>query len=320
MKKLYIITIFFCFSLSIFAQTDVSLKLNHKYGLTDFYVGEVSDNNLGNDFKTSRLEYYVSKISFVHDGGTETEVSLDVIDLVRPMDEISTTIELGSYDVADITQVKFYIGVYTPINNEDPSLFDVSHPLGPKSPSMHWGWVAGYRFIAYEGTAGSGFSQTFQMHGLGNENYFQVVADVDVEVVDDVMVMNLDADYRQGLKDIDISSGVISHGAIGEAKQVLENFRDYVFKNNYVGISELSSTVDWSIFPNPSVDGKAMISIPADNTVKEIKLLNTLGETIRVINNPTETQVEIELESNGVYIIQLTTISDAIETKKLVIQ
>src|SRR5690606_31314969 len=101
------------------------------------------------------------------------------------------------------------------------------HPLGPKSPSMHWGWTAGYRFVAYEGSGGTNFSQTWQLHGLGNENYFQVTADVDVVDEGGVLMMDLNADYTRGVENIDLAAGTISHGTTSEAKTILENWRDH---------------------------------------------------------------------------------------------
>ena len=172
MKKNLLFILFALFTVTSNAQTDVTLKINHKLGAEDFELDAIGVNNLGHEFKASRLEYYVSRITIIHDGGTETAVPDEVIALVQPEAEISTSIPLGSFDVTSIESVKFHIGVYEPVNNEDPTLWPEEHPLAPKSPSMHWGWASGYRFIAYEGYGGAGFSQNFQLHGLGNEKLF----------------------------------------------------------------------------------------------------------------------------------------------------
>lgn len=320
MKRLILGAFCLFFVASVSAQTDVELKINHKLGIEDFELDAVGTNNLGHEFKATRLEYYLTRITIVHDGGMETAVSDDVMALVRPEDEISTTIELGSFDVTSIESVKFHIGVYEPINNGDPSLFDASHPLAPKSPSMHWGWAAGYRFIAYEGYGGADFSQNFQLHGLGNENYFEVESDVEVSDEAGTLVMSLNGDYAAGLNDISLTAGTISHGSTGEAKKVLENWRDIVFGLYTVGLDEESvTTLDWSVFPNPS-NGQIQLNFADVEKVKTINILNPLGELVQT-TSVTNTQMNIELLNAGVYIVAvLNQEGETVATERVIIK
>ena len=74
------------------------------------------------------------------------------------------------------------------------------------------GWAAGYRFVAYEGFGGADYSQNFQLHGLGNANYFVQEQEVIAEMVGGTMVLNLDANYTEALRDINIATGIVSHG------------------------------------------------------------------------------------------------------------
>ncbi|MEO9531058.1 MAG: MbnP family protein [Crocinitomicaceae bacterium] len=307
-------------STASFAQTDVALRINHKLGTADFAYDQIAQNNLGQDFKATRLEYYLSQVTIVHDGGMETSVPLDTIALVQPGTEIATTIPLGNYSVTSIESVRFYIGVQEPTNNEDPSLYSVDHPLGPKSPSMHWGWTAGYRFVAYEGFGGSGFSQNFQLHGLGNENYFEVAADVDVVDESGVLVMDLNADYTRGVEDIDLNSGTISHGSTGEAKQTLENWRDFVFGNYYLGIEKDNFSINWSVYPNPS-SGLVTIKLDQNINASTVQISNALGEIVEVITLKENASKEVELTQSGIFIFTIQNESGvAIETKRIVIK
>lgn len=302
------------------SQTNVMLKINHKLGTEDFAYGTVASNNLGHEFKAERLEYYLTQITIVHDGGTETAVPLEVVALVQPGEEVSTSIALGSYDVTAIESVKFYIGVYEPINNQDPTLFPVDHPLGPKSPSMHWGWTAGYRFIAYEGVGGVGFSQMFQMHGLGNENYFQVTSEVDVEEVGGSLVMNINGNYAAGLNDIDLAAGTISHGTTGAAKKVLENWRDLVFGLYYVGIEETATHVNWSVFPNPS-NGMVTVQFDEKTAIHHLQIVNPLGEIVQTIATNNQQKFDLNLSQSGVYfIIALNDVGETIATERVLIK
>ena len=303
-----------------FAQTDVTLRINHKLGSADFAYDQVAQNNLGHEYKTTRLEYYLSQVTIVHDGGMETAVPLDTVALVQPGTELATSIPLGSYSVTSIESVKFYIGIQEPTNNEDPSLYSVDHPLGPKSPSMHWGWTAGYRFVAYEGFGGSGFSQNFQLHGLGNENYFEIEKDVNVVDESGVLVMDLNADYTRGVENIDLNSGTVSHGSTGEAKQTLENWRDFVFGNYAVGIETNSPTAVWSVYPNPST-GLVTLKVEANATAAIVQVSNVLGEIVQTINLADALTQEVELNQTGIFMFTILDQSGiAIETKRVVIE
>ncbi len=319
MKKTLLILSLFAITFTGLSQSDVILKINHKLGVNDFMLDAVGVNNLGHEFKASRLEYYVTRITIVHDGGTETAVSDAVVALVRPEDEISTSIDLGNFDVTSIEGVKFHIGVYEPVNNGDPSLWEMEHPLAPKSPSMHWGWAAGYRFIAYEGFGGASFSQNFQLHGLGNENYFEVASDVMVEDVSGTLVMSLNGNYSAGLNNISLTSGTISHGATGEAKLALENWRDLVFGLYTVGLDETASALNWSVYPNPS-NGTVQINVPNTATVKQLTIVNPLGEIVQVVN-VMSSAVELTLDAAGVYFVNaVDTTGETIATKRLIIK
>lgn len=319
--KLIFTFLFSLFAVAVSAQTDVTLKINHKFGIEDFAYGVAATNNLGNNFKANRLEYYVTQITIIHDGGTETSVPLDVVALVQPGTEVSTEIDLGAYPVTTIESVKFYIGVYEPINNADPGLFDESHPLGPKSPSMHWGWAAGYRFIAYEGFGGADFSQNFQLHGLGNENYFEVSSAVMVETVGSTLVMNVNGDYAAGLNDIDLTAGTISHGTTGDAKKVLENWRDLVFSVYTASLPSNESSINAiSIYPNPS-QGAFEINVSSSENFENIVIYNELGEQIQTILITGQNTITVELKAAGIYMITFTGGNgETVETKRIIVQ
>lgn len=316
MKKIALLGIVFMSALS-WAQTNVTLKINHLLGTETFAIGAEATNNLDQAFKTSRLEYYISKFTIVHDGGTITDVPLEVIELVKPGEESSTSIELGSFDVTDVESIRFHIGVYEPVNNDDPTLWPEDHPLAPQSPSMHWGWTAGYRFLAYEGESGTGFSQIFQLHGLGNDNYFKTETDVEVETIDGGLVLNVDADYTEGLRDIDISGGTISHGEIGNAKKALENFRDYVFGSNVASLPT-ETTLNWNVYPNPSTTGQVTVQFnqPEEFT---LKISNALGQTIEQIAVNGKSSIDLNLPEAGIYMVSVLKEEKVIATNRLVV-
>src|SRR5690606_23624170 len=148
-----------------FAQTPVELHISHMLGANGLAFGSTAHNDLGNDFNVSRLEYYISKIQIHHDGGMTTDVYDHYILADGGQD---VTDDLGSFNITTVESISFHIGVDAPINNADPALQPPGHPLALKTPSMHWGWASGYRFVAMEGKSGSGLSQSYEIHALGN--------------------------------------------------------------------------------------------------------------------------------------------------------
>ncbi|NOQ76175.1 MAG: T9SS type A sorting domain-containing protein [Crocinitomix sp.] len=320
MKKIILLGLVLLTGAFANAQTDVSLKINHKLGFDDFTLGAVGTNNLGYDFKATRLQYYLSQVTIIHDGGTETAVPLEVLALVEPQEEISTTIELGSFDVITIESVRFYIGVQEPENNADPTLWPEDHPLAPKSPEMQWGWAAGYRFVAYEGESGSGFDSFFGVHALGNDNYFEVATNVEVEAVGEALVMNVMGDYSQGLNDLILNTDILSHGATGAALQVLENWRDDVFGIFYSGLPPAYEAPIWNVYPNPSTE-KVTVTFAKIMEVDHITITNLLGEIVQTVQVTSDAKIELTIQDAGIYFINAMSIDDQLfVSEKLVIE
>ncbi len=319
MKKSLLITVsFLLFVISCFAQNSVQLNINHKLGDADFVLETNAKNNLDHDFEVTRLQYYISEITIVHDNGMETlfDETWVLVNASQP-----TQIDLGEKDINSVEMVKLHIGVDSSHNHLDPATYPASHPLAPQFPSMHWGWTSGYRFVAFEGYGGSNFDQLFQLHGLGNQNYFTTEIPVSVEAVNHEVIINIDADYARALEDIEVNSGLIVHGAFGAAKQCLENFRDFVFSDP----SGTTSTIDFSevsqfnVFPNPTT-GNATIALDATQDLEyEVSVTDILGRQIiffdRVKSNST---IDLRLENTGFYFVNLIKEGQVVITQKLI--
>ncbi|MGJ8661745.1 MAG: MbnP family protein, partial [Bacteroidota bacterium] len=219
------------FTLTAFSQTPVNLNIYHKLGSTDFAFNQASQNNMSNgNFKLTRMEYYMTKFTIIHDGGMMTTVPDNVVALVSADEQ--TSIALGSFNVTNIEGIKFHIGVHTPVNHNDPSLQANGSPLAFQNPSMHWGWTSGYRFIALEGKTGTSMNQTTELHGLGDINYLETTVTALGSLYNGEYFININADYNRALEDIDISSGIIVHGEDQQAATMIQNFKNYVFSSS----------------------------------------------------------------------------------------
>lgn len=319
MKKILSTCMLLLTAFTMNAQKDIKLNIINRLGNSSFAYDKEATNDLSNNFKLSRVEYYISGITLIHDGGMTTTVP-DKYILVNGSANLLGE-ALGTFNIDSIEGIKFHIGVDTPVNNADPSLQPAGSSLAFQTPSMHWGWSAGYRFVALEGTTGNGFTTTFELHGLWNANYFEQTVMLPGVNTGNEIAINLDADYTQALKGIDISSGPIAHGINVQDLQMLENFRDYVFaaSTGPVNIKILSQQNNIRIFPNPSngiinIDTEIATIKPSSYTVTDIS-----GKTIQ---RGLLQQKTINLSNHsGVYIITLFDQNNtALFTQNIVVQ
>ena len=304
------------------AQNSIMLNIHHKLGDAEFVMNEASKNNMSHDFKVTRLEYYISEISLIHDGGNETLIE----DLWILADASTPTeVSLGEYDVNTVEKIVLHIGVDEAHNHLDPTRWDSAHPLAPKSPSMHWGWNAGYRFIAYEGHGGANYNQLFQLHGLGDSNYFTTEVELNVTAENNTVIINLDADYARGLEDIAVNTGVIVHGENLEARQCLENFRDFVFTES----GSTSSTVDFSevsdfgLFPNPVFEGISTIRLELKDSgnTYDVSISTVEGRQTKYHSKVANGQVvDFSDHAPGIYLVNLMKKGHVIQTQKLFVK
>jgi len=322
MKKLLLLSIaILLFSASSYAQNSIQLNIHHKLGSEDFAMETATKNNLDHDFEVTRLQYYISEISIVHDGGMETMFD-DFWVLVNASE--TTQVDLEDSNINSVEMVKLHIGVDPDHNHEDPASYPSTHPLAPQAPSMHWGWVAGYRFAAIEGNGGSNFNQSIEIHALGNGNYFTTEIPLAVEASNNEVVINLDADYTRTLEDLSVNGGLIVHSEEGAAIDCLENFRDFVFSAS----SMTNATIDFSevshfeAFPNPTTDRIATIELATTgDLIYAISVTDILGSQVAyhdAVNSNTTTT--LELKEAGFYFVNLIKEGQPVITKKLIAQ
>lgn len=305
-----------CFALN--AQTDVVLRINHKLDNLPFQTNVTSENNLGNQFRITRLLYYITRITVIHDGGQNLAISDDTVALVRASSTDFSDISLGNLNVTSIEGIKFHIGVYSPANNADPSLYPAEHPLAPQSPSMHWGWASGYRFLVVEGNSGINFAQLFQLHALGNDNYFETQVTVSSQDFQGSKYISVDANYEDGLYGIELNSGVIAHGVDLQDLEALINFRDRVFtaSTNSLNVNDLTEN-NWNVYPNPALESHVIIEYPYNSDDVNVIVTDSHG---RVISSSfLSIQSHIYFKESGIYFVQLTKAGENIGTKKIVV-
>ncbi len=308
------------FSTGLFAQNNIKLTIHHKLGDEDFAMQMAAKNNIDNDFKVTRLQYYISEITIVHDGGNET--IFDKMWVLVNADE-STLVDFGNNNINTVEAIKLQIGVDQGHNHLDPAIYPSTHPLAPSFPSMHWGWAAGYRFVAFEGVGGPNFNQQFQLHGLGDNNYFTTEIMLNEVADNNEIMINLDADYARALEDINVTSGLIVHGDFGAAQKCLENFNDYVFTASPASTAtiDFSEVSKFEVFPNPTIGNTTIALEASGNLAYSVTVTDLLGKEIRFIDHVNgSAKVDLSIRDSGLYFVQLIKNGHPVITKKLIVQ
>ncbi len=317
MKNLiFLAVLIFLLSFESFAQNNVQLNINHKLGSGAYFIEAPAKNNLNHDFKLTRVQYFLSEIKIIHDGGLET--AFDDFWILADARGL-TEVDMGNHNINAVEKVVFSIGVDSAHNHLDPATYPSGHPLAPSFPSMHWGWNAGYRFVALEGNGGSNYDQLVQLHGLGDANYFTTEVLVPTQAVNNQVVINIDADYTRGLEDMDVNSGVVVHGDYGQAKRCLENFRDHVFSaspltsnEEIYGISKLE------VFPNPANGAATLVLEATSNFTFQVVVTDVLGKQVLFYDQVNIGSIDLRLENPGMYFISLIQEGNLVATKKVI--
>lgn len=314
--KIYILL--FIFGISWFngaAQKEVWLSVSHFLGNDSFALERPFKNNLDYYIKMSRFDYYISNVSLFHDGGKEIKVP-DVYILSKDGKNFQTY--LGSFPISGLDSVAFYVGVDSVNNHADPALWPAGHALAPTFPDMHWGWAAGYRFSAIEGSNGPDFFYQYQLHPIGDELFYRTLVPARGKIQHDTLLIELQADCAKSLDNINFSKVVFDHGAGKDAVNVMKNFAASVFKAAD-GTSSVKTTQNQHVLVTPNPTNTSFFVMP-EGTLQMadvISVYDRLGRLVlsqKVYSWP----CELNLPESGSYFAQLTAAGKILGTVQLV--
>ncbi len=318
MKKL-LLAFAIIFGLSATAQKNVYLKIDHFLSGNAFALNTAASNNLGNSFNVNRMQYYISNIVIVHDGGQQTAITNKWI-LVNATATVNEM--LGSFNITTVEAVKFAIGVEQAYNHLDPASYPMSHPLAPKSPSMHWGWSGGYIFAAMDGNGGAALNQPFELHGLGDNVYYTLTLPTAGIASSNDIIIGVNADYAMALKNIDVSSGGIVHSEAGAAKTLLQNFSYNVFTsaegNASMATAEFNGASAMQFYPNPTRSNVTITHAEIDGELEYV-VLDLYGKIVAKNSLTTNGNTELNFNTSGVFFISILKDGATLRTEKIVV-
>ena len=258
------------------SQTAVALRIDHKVGQSEVASPLTVVTPSGESVEVDRLEYYLSTFTLIHDGGQETPIPMAYVLADGFTDELHP---LGSVSgVQNVESLKFHVGIDPDNNHADPAAWPADHPLAPQVPSMHWGWAAGYRFVALEGGTVDG---NLEIHALGDDNHFPGATEVAAFIENGMLVLDVEADIMGFFHLLTVGSGPINHGEDEEAVLVCNNLADRVFRAP--GAADVSvlygDVLDIALVP---IEQGAELSFGAPCPAgTRVELLDILGRTVQ---------------------------------------
>ena len=208
MKSVYTLLITVLIStLNCYAQQkEVSLYLSHYYNGDEFTIDNdfIIDDSIS--CTISRLEYYLTINSLQASNGDSIvypgefyTAEEELINYSGKQVLIKTKkhkYSLGFHDITNLNSMDFHIGVPSEINHQDPTIWENSHALAPKDPSMHWGWAAGYRFIAFEAMVDEDsdgiFESVLQYHAVGDTLYRSLSQTINTVETEEEIIIYVD--------------------------------------------------------------------------------------------------------------------------------
>lgn len=179
----------------------------------------------GKKMKLTRADFYLSELAIQQQDGTEVPLT-DQYLLVSAKTP-NAKFDLGEWPVESAHGMTLHIGVPESVNHNDPAAWPNGHPLAPKNPTMHWGWVAGYIFLAVEGRVdndANGVPEThFEMHSIDDILYRTVQVPGIRNAQNDTLHIDFTLDYARLFQNLTLDTIVFSHGSGPMNKTMMDN-------------------------------------------------------------------------------------------------
>ena len=295
-----------------FSQKALFLTLKPVFGTQDY---QTQTNYVGNNGKVVKLEYlkyYLGDLSIVHDGGQ----ILDLSESVYLIGDTTFTLFLGQQSVNQIEEVNFLVGVPSRFNTQagslaqDISLYPETSPLSFQSPSMYWGWAAGYMHMVVEGKADGNNDQNpealFQLHNFGDHSQAPVnvtnVIQTNTNATQIDVFLNCHID--RWLNNINLASVGILHGEDGLNLEVMQNVLSQNVFDQPANASVTSLTKD--IVQFSSQQGAIQCAWTGLEKGLTLNLIDQSGSLLRSQSISGQGQFAWSALSAGIYFIQYT--------------
>ncbi len=211
-------------------KAELAFHFDHKMGTSDFDLNKDFVLGTGETVNLNFAKFYISGITLLDDLGNETPIDKYIL-----VDHHTHHVEIGKFDPQHVHMVRFNIGVDSAANHLDPLTYEASHPLAPKSPTMHWAWASGYIFSKFEGTVdvnSDGAVDDTLVYHIGLDMMLRNVTGkqhVDIEAGEELTV-DIEIDYAKIFDGLDLTTEVSTRSFNDPvlAEKVANNFQNAI--------------------------------------------------------------------------------------------
>ncbi len=311
MNKLLLLAVTIQFAFFMQAQKNIFMDVAPMFQNSNLEMNVNYTAWNGKTFKLDHFDYYLSNVELTYDGGQT--ILIDSVFLVEPQNH---TLLLGNFNINQIEKITFLIGVPKPLNTQagidakDISLYPESHPLSFQSPSMYWGWQAGYMHMIIGGFADDNsdgsLESYFELHNLGNTNQQTVELNniIQTNVSTNQINLNINCQLDRWINNIPISTVGIMHDEVGLNKTVMENvITENVFTQPANAGIEINSSNSKIYFQNLS--SGMTINWKEIKDLGQIVVTDLNGRLIKTVKSNLESgNIQLNDLQNGYYIVQ----------------
>jgi hypothetical protein len=307
-SKLFTWALITLFTLPLMGQMkNLSFKFNHTVNGVPLEMDKtVFSIHNGKKVKITRADFYLSGITLI--GNNQDSFKIDKSYVLSSAYEPNKVHAVGQYPHNfSFNKLSMDVGIDEETNHADPSVYSASHPLGPKTPDMHWGWAGGYRFIALEGFVDSNGDDIpeniFQFHGLGDILLFTSTINLteNHDPNSEVIVINLD--YGKLFTNIAMTGNLIHHNSGNLNKVLLTNAANSGFMTP-AGTSSVGNVPFDALAKFSQKNREIQLDFPNDENQKVISIFDTSGKEIKSLTtNASFYSTTLDTELSGNYII-----------------
>lgn len=306
MKRITVVLLMLGLASLVNAQNNIELQLYPKYDGQDLVLNQVYSDENGNDFRVTRFEYYIHGFTLLHDGGQSTSFTGESSYILA--DANSVAYSLGTGNINTVEGIAFDVGVESGLNHNDPSLYAPSHPLAPQNPSMHWGWAAGYRFLALEievDADGNGSMETLMQSHVVGDSYLRSVSSIGISnslMIGNTVIVALNYDLENWLTGLNLATFGVNHGGGSENQAIMDNIDpENVFSEGVATGIEDNVTLDAKVF---AADGN--INYSSEDVIEQVEIYELGGKLLYTEKlQAKQGVITPNINNQGIYLVKL---------------
>lgn len=329
MNRLFSTILLFALVANASAQTNkVTFTFDHKVGAMPLVLNQTEFTIWnGKKMVITRAEFYISEIVVKKQDGS----LLPLTDKYLHVNANAPTVEhdLEVWNIQTAQSITVHLGVDSAHNHLDPASYPQTHPLAYKNPSMHWGWVSGYRFMVVEGKIdnnGDGVPESFfEIHNFNDNLYKTLTIETLKPAVNGVIKLRFALDYAQLFKNLAMSSNLLQHGSFIVNEKMMNN----AVTENFFSVSLATATEDIALnsqkvkaMPNPfATETLIQYDLPSKNAVTLVvtNLLGQVVHTLKDLPNSGSARFQKNNLSSGMYQANFYEKNNLIARQKLII-